>query len=86
MEFNRKSNHRFHWRPRYHIRNRQDRPASRRLRPGPLRRDHCPRHRLLRASSSEDTDFLPLRVDYQEKFSSAGKTLGGFIKREGRPY
>lgn len=34
---------------------------------------------------SEDIDFLPLRVDYQEKFSSAGKTLGGFIKREGRP-
>lgn len=32
-----------------------------------------------------DSDFLPLRVDYQEKFSSAGKTLGGFIKREGRP-
>jgi len=30
-------------------------------------------------------DFLPLRVDYQEKFSSAGKSLGGFIKREGRP-
>jgi polyribonucleotide nucleotidyltransferase len=30
-------------------------------------------------------DFLPLRVDYQEKFSSAGKTLGGFLKREGRP-
>ncbi len=34
---------------------------------------------------SEDTDFLPLRVDYQEKFSASGKTLGGFIKREGRP-
>lgn len=33
----------------------------------------------------EKTDFLPLRVDYQEKFSSAGKTLGGFLKREGRP-
>lgn len=32
-----------------------------------------------------DIDFLPLRVDYQEKFSSCGKTLGGFIKREGRP-
>lgn len=30
-------------------------------------------------------DFFPLRVDYQEKFSSAGKTMGGFIKREGRP-
>ncbi|MGA8164875.1 MAG: polyribonucleotide nucleotidyltransferase [Waddliaceae bacterium] len=34
---------------------------------------------------SESIDFLPLRVDYQEKFSSAGKTVGGFIKREGRP-
>ncbi len=33
---------------------------------------------------SEDTNFLPLRVDYQEKFSSTGKTLGGFIKREGK--
>ena len=32
-----------------------------------------------------DVDFFPLRVDYQEKFSSAGKSLGGFIKREGRP-
>src|SRR3989338_4232807 len=32
----------------------------------------------------DDVDFLPLRVDYQEKFSSAGKTLGGFIKREGK--
>ena len=35
--------------------------------------------------SSDDVDFLPLRVDYTERFSSAGKTLGGFIKREGRP-
>lgn len=32
-----------------------------------------------------DIDFLPLRVDYQEKFSSVGKTLSGYIKREGRP-
>ncbi len=32
-----------------------------------------------------EADFLPLRIDYQEKFSSAGKTLGGFIKREGKP-
>lgn len=37
------------------------------------------------ADPLEDVDFLPLRVDYQEKFASAGKTLGGFIKREGRP-
>ena len=34
---------------------------------------------------SDEIDFLPLRVDYMEKFSAAGKTLGGFIKREGRP-
>src|ERR1700722_9885358 len=33
---------------------------------------------------AESGDFLPLRVDYFEKFSSAGKTLGGFIKREGK--
>lgn len=35
--------------------------------------------------AAEGTDFFPLRVDYQEKFSAAGKTLAGFIKREGRP-
>lgn len=32
-----------------------------------------------------DIDYLPLKVDYQEKFSSVGKTLSGYIKREGRP-
>lgn len=37
------------------------------------------------AEPLENIDFLPLKVDYQEKFASAGKTLGGFIKREGRP-
>jgi len=37
------------------------------------------------APSPEATDFFPLRVDYQEKFSASGKTLGGYIKREGRP-
>lgn len=35
--------------------------------------------------AAAETDFLPLRVDYQEKLSSVGKTLSGFIKREGRP-
>ncbi len=29
-------------------------------------------------------NFLPLSVDYQEKFASAGKIPGGFLKREGR--
>lgn len=31
------------------------------------------------------TDFFPLRVDYQENFSSMGRTSGGFIKRQGKP-
>ena len=35
--------------------------------------------------ASPDTDFFPLRVDYQEKAYSAGKIPGGFFKREGRP-
>ncbi len=30
------------------------------------------------------TDFLPLSVDYQEKFASVGRYPGGFLKREGR--
>ncbi|MDJ1499161.1 polyribonucleotide nucleotidyltransferase [Xanthocytophaga agilis] len=29
-------------------------------------------------------DFLPLSVDYQEKFASAGKIPGGFLRREGK--
>lgn len=29
-------------------------------------------------------DFLPLSVDYQEKFASAGRIPGGFLRREGR--
>lgn len=32
-----------------------------------------------------DVDFFPLRVDYQENFSAAGKTSSGFVKRQGRP-
>ena len=38
-----------------------------------------------KTTCSQDIDFLPLQVHYVEKFSAAGKTLGGFIKREGRP-
>lgn len=37
------------------------------------------------ATASADIDFFPLRVDYQEKYSSVGRTASGFIKREGRP-
>ncbi|MBM3168584.1 MAG: polyribonucleotide nucleotidyltransferase [Bacteroidetes bacterium] len=32
----------------------------------------------------EGVDFLPLSVDYQEKFASTGKIPGGFLKREGK--
>ncbi|HBK87963.1 MAG: polyribonucleotide nucleotidyltransferase [Cyclobacteriaceae bacterium] len=32
----------------------------------------------------EGADFLPLSVDYQEKFASTGKIPGGFLRREGR--
>lgn len=35
--------------------------------------------------AGDNTDFMPLSVHYHEKFSSVGKTLSGFIKREGRP-
>jgi polyribonucleotide nucleotidyltransferase len=30
-------------------------------------------------------DFMPLTVDYKEKFASAGRFPGGFLKREARP-
>ncbi|MEO5977421.1 MAG: polyribonucleotide nucleotidyltransferase [Chryseolinea sp.] len=32
----------------------------------------------------EGADFLPLSVDYQEKFASTGKVPGGFMKRESK--
>jgi polyribonucleotide nucleotidyltransferase len=33
----------------------------------------------------EGVDFLPLTVNYQEKFFAAGRIPGGYFKREGRP-
>ena len=35
--------------------------------------------------AKEGIDFLPLTVDYREKFAAAGRFPGGFLKREGRP-
>jgi polyribonucleotide nucleotidyltransferase len=32
-----------------------------------------------------DVNFLPLTVDYREKFAAAGRYPGGFFKREARP-
>jgi len=35
--------------------------------------------------AKEDVDFMPLQVEYKEKYASAGRYPGGFLKREGRP-
>jgi polyribonucleotide nucleotidyltransferase len=35
--------------------------------------------------AKDDVDFLPLTVDYREKFSANGRFPGGFLKRESRP-
>src|SRR5205809_5372925 len=35
-------------------------------------------------TAKEGTDFLPLTVDYQEKYAAAGRFPGGFFKREAR--
>lgn len=35
--------------------------------------------------AKEGVDFLPLTVDYREKFSGSGRIPGGFLRREGRP-
>ena len=35
--------------------------------------------------TQEGRDFLPLRVDYQERSYAAGRIPGGFFRREGRP-
>ncbi|MDR2305090.1 MAG: polyribonucleotide nucleotidyltransferase [Treponema sp.] len=37
------------------------------------------------SESVEGLDYVPLTVDYNEKYYAAGKIPGGFIKREGRP-
>ncbi len=35
--------------------------------------------------AGENVDFMPLTVDYQEKYASMGRFPGGFFKREARP-
>ncbi len=36
-------------------------------------------------TAQEGLDFVPVTVDYNEKYYAAGKIPGGFVKREGRP-
>ncbi len=40
---------------------------------------------VARKEVDEGKDFLPLSVDYQEKYAAAGRFPGGFFKREARP-
>ena len=35
--------------------------------------------------AKEDVDFMPLSVEYKEKYASSGRFPGGFLKREARP-
>jgi len=35
--------------------------------------------------AEEGADFMPLQVEYKEKYSAAGRFPGGFTRREGRP-
>ncbi|MEZ4774097.1 MAG: polyribonucleotide nucleotidyltransferase [Bacteroidia bacterium] len=39
---------------------------------------------VARREINPETDFLPLSVDYMEKFSASGRFPGGFFKRDGR--
>ena len=40
---------------------------------------------IVSARHASPVDFLPLTVDYREKFAAAGRFPGGFFKREARP-
>ncbi len=40
---------------------------------------------VTRKEAAENVDFLPLTVEYQEKYAAAGRFPGGFFKREARP-
>ncbi|RPJ80421.1 MAG: polyribonucleotide nucleotidyltransferase, partial [Deltaproteobacteria bacterium] len=35
--------------------------------------------------AAENVDYMPLSVDYKEKFAAIGRFPGGFMKREARP-
>lgn len=35
--------------------------------------------------AKEDVDFMPLSVEYKEKFAASGRFPGGFLKRESKP-
>ena len=51
----------------------------------PVRKIVCYYVPLFSNYKASDVDFLPLTVDYREKFAAAGRYPGGFFKREARP-
>ena len=40
---------------------------------------------VAKQEAAENVDFMPLSVDYQEKYAAVGRFPGGFFKREARP-
>ena len=61
-------------------------PPGRRRRSRHLRRDHRALPPSSRPSSrKEGIDFLPLTVNYPEKYYAAGRIPGGYFKRERGP-
>ena len=40
---------------------------------------------VAKKEAADNVDFMPLTVDYREKYASAGRFPGGFFKREARP-
>jgi len=40
---------------------------------------------VARTEADENVDYMPLSVDYREKYAAAGRFPGGFFKREARP-
>ena len=40
---------------------------------------------VAKENAAENVDYMPLSVDYQEKYASTGRIPGGFFKREARP-
>jgi polyribonucleotide nucleotidyltransferase len=40
---------------------------------------------VARKEAAENVDFMPLTVEYREKYASSGRFPGGFFKREARP-
>ncbi|NQV03147.1 MAG: polyribonucleotide nucleotidyltransferase, partial [Bacteroidia bacterium] len=40
---------------------------------------------VAKTEAAENVDYMPLSVDYREKYAAAGRFPGGFFKREARP-